>query len=176
MKTFFLAAMIAILTCVSLAQSSTPAATVSDVLTYEQAHDNAVDAVFNLRNLKIYKKWITPELYELFLAELTREEKEAKLNPDDKPYFGDGMTFAPLKEFCKANGKIHTQQFALQETVSSGDSAIVPANFFYDKACGEAEPTVYKFKLVKQRFVWLIDNIDYGENGSLRNDLRKAAD
>ena len=164
--------MIAMLTCTSCAQSTAPAAVVSEVMTYEQVHDNADDAVFNLRNLKIYKKWITPELYELFLAELAREEKEAKLNPDDKPYFGDGMTFSPLKEFCKANGKIYTQQFSLQETVSSDDGAIVPVSFFYDKACGETEPTVYRFRLLKQESVWLIDDIDYGENGSLRNDLR----
>ena len=159
---------------VAFGQSSTPVGTVKSVLVYEQQHDNVRDLTFNRRNLNIYKKWITPELYRLFLVELSREQREARVHPDEKPYFGDGMDFGPGKEYCKAHGRVYTQQFSLRKAIVSGGSAIVPASFFYNKACGVVEPTVYRFKLVRRPSSWLIDDIDYRDNTTLRRDLRRA--
>lgn len=162
------------LTNVALAQSNTPAGTVRAVLLYEQRHDNARDKIFNRRNLNIYKKWITPQLYRLFLIELARENKEAKLRPDEKPYFGDGMDFGPMKEYCKKNDRVYRQQFSLRKAIISGRSANVPVSFFYNKACGIVEPTIYRFKLVRRSSTWLIDDIIYDRSGgTLRKDLRR---
>jgi hypothetical protein len=154
-------------------QSSTPSGTIRSVLHYEQRHDNARDSSFNKRNLKIYRRWITPSLHRLFLSELAREEQEARSHPDEKPYLGDGMQFGPIKEYCKENNRVYRQQFSLRKAIVSGSSAIVPASFFYNRACGGGKPTVYRFKLVRRSSVWLIDDIDYGQNGTLRQVLRR---
>lgn len=173
---FAIAALVVAFASTSFAQSSTAAGTVGTVLAYEQQHDNARDTIFNRRNLNIFKKWITPELYRLFDLELARENREAKLHPDDKPYFGDGMGFGPMKEYCKENGRVYTQQFSLRKAVSSARFTIVPAEFFYHKACGGGDAIVYKFKLVRRPSGWLIDDIDYGTNGSLRGDLQRPSE
>ncbi|MGB7207638.1 MAG: hypothetical protein WBD27_03155 [Pyrinomonadaceae bacterium] len=169
-----LASLIIALASTTFAQSPTAAGTVRTLLTYEKQHDNARDMTFNQRNLNIYKKWITPELYRLFTVELAREKREAKLHPDDKPYFGDGMDFGPMKEYCKENGRVYKQQFSLRLAARSSKFTIVPAAFFYNKACGGGDPIIYRFKLVRRPSGWLIDDIDYGANGSLRRDLRRA--
>jgi hypothetical protein len=155
-------------------QTSTPAGTVRTLLQYEKEHDNARDTTFNQRNLNIYRKWITPGLYKLFVIELARERHQAKLHPTDKPYFGDGMDFGPLKESCTENGRTYTQQFSLRKANTSGNTATVPVTFFYNKACGPGDSTVYRFKLVRRSSIWLIDDIDYGSKVTLQRDLRNA--
>lgn len=170
------ALLIIVLPCGIFGQSSTAAGTVKTVLAYEQQHDNARDGIFNRRNLNIYKKWITPELFRLFLVELAREEREVQLHPGDKPKWGDGMDFSPVKEYCKENGRVYTQQYSLGKAIRSRSATIIPASFFY-KACDGGEPTIYRFKVVRRKSRWLIDDIDYGTdgtNGTLRGDLTRA--
>ena len=167
-----------VLVCASissaLGQGSTPPETVRAVLIYEQRHDNARDSILNKRNLDTYRKWMTASLYQLFLTELAREEQEARIHTDEKPYLGDGMQFSPVKEYCKENGRVYKQQFSLSKGTASRGSAIVPASFFYNKACGGREPTVVRFTLVRRPSGWLIDDIDYGPNGSLRRVLGRV--
>ena len=42
-----------------------------------------------------------------------------------------------------------------------------------EKACDGGEPVVFKFKLVRTRGKWLIDDVDYGDGGELRKDMPK---
>ncbi|MBV9241187.1 MAG: hypothetical protein JO314_04180 [Acidobacteria bacterium] len=155
------------------AQRSAPSRTVHSMLVYEQHHDNTADVLLNRRNLNIYRQWITPSLYRVLLREFIREERESKLHPDEKPYFGDGMQFGARKEYCARNGVQYPQQFAVRRVQFVRGSAIVPAAFFYNKACDSGDPVVFKFKLVRVRGKWLIDDVDYGDGGELRKDMPK---
>jgi hypothetical protein len=161
---------IAASTLAVLGQGGTPNAIVGEALVYEQHHDTT----FNRRNINSRKKWITPELYRLFLAELAREERETREHPDEKPYFGDGLSFGPLKELCEQNGRVYRQQFSVRKAKIVGRSATVPVSFFYHRACG-GRPVIYRFKLVRRHSRWRIDDIDYGSNETLRKALRRAS-
>ncbi len=153
---------------------STPSRTVRSMLLYEQRHDNVRDTLLNRRNLNIYRRWITPSLYRLLLRELVREELESQLYPDDKPYFGDGMQFGYRKELCQKDGVQYNQQFSVKKARLARRSAIVPASFFYNKACDGGDPVVFQFKLVRVRGRWLIDDLDYGDGVELRKNMPKA--
>jgi len=145
------------------------------ILSYEKTHDNADDTILNRRNIEIRRKWITRSLYRLYLIELAREEREMKAHPDEKPYFGDGMDFGPLKEFCKVGDNIYPQRFSLGRSRVIGNYTYVRARFFYHPDCDGDEPTYYTFIFRKTGKAWLLDNIDYEKNGgSLRRDLRRA--
>ncbi|MBL8125486.1 MAG: hypothetical protein JNJ39_15400 [Blastocatellia bacterium] len=175
MKKVWVATLVFVLATVPSAygQRSTPSRTVRSMLLYEQRHDNTEDVLLNRRNLNIYRRWITPSLYRVLLRELIREERESKLHPDEKPYFGDGMQFGARKEYCAKDGVQYPQQFFVNKTRFRRRSAIVPASFFYNKACDGGEPVVFKFKLVRIRGKWLIDDVDYGDGGELRKDMPK---
>jgi hypothetical protein len=170
MKNLGLVILIAVCVSIISGQTSTPAGTVRTLLQYEK---NARDLTFNQRNLNIYRKWITPGLYKLFVVELARERRQAKLHPTDKPYF-EGMDFGPRKEVCTGGGRSYTQQFSLRRASTSGDNSTLPVAFFYNKACGTGDPIVYRFKLIRRSSMWLIDDINYGSEGTLRRDLRNA--
>ncbi|HEY0429416.1 MAG TPA: hypothetical protein VGC76_16670 [Pyrinomonadaceae bacterium] len=150
-------------------------AALQQILSYEKTHDNATDTIFNRRNLEIRRKWMTPSLYRLYLIELAREEREAKEHPDEKPYFGDGMDFGPLKELCKVGDRIYSQKFSFSRGRFIGNYAYLRARFFYHPECDGNEPTYYAFIFRKLGKAWLLDNIDYGRNGgTLRRSLRRA--
>ena len=151
----------------------TPRASLQKVLRYEEMHDNARDIIFDRRNIEIYRKWITPGLCRLYLIEVAREEREAKEHPDEKPYFGDGMTFCPMKELCRVRDKVFPQRFLLSKSRLIGNQAYIRARFFYHPDCDYGNHTFYSFILKKVGFAWLIDNIDYGKNGTLRRSLRR---
>ena len=139
---------------------------------YEQEPKKVDNVIFNRRNIDIRKKWITRDLYDLYLVELAREEQEKKLAPDEKPYFGDGMSFGPMKEVgCWKNGRPVLQAFSIRKPKISGKIAIVPVGFYYP-GCGVGVET-FGFQLTKTSAGWLIDDIDYGEKGTLRKDLQR---
>lgn len=146
-----------------------------DILRYEASHDNATDLTFNKRNLEFRRKWLTPSLYRLYLAELAREEKEATEHPDEKPYFGDGMNFGPMKELCRSAGKTYRQKFRLISSRATRDSAYLRSRFYYGpRECEGDKPTEYTFIFKKTNGSWLLDDINYGTNGTLRKDLSRA--
>jgi hypothetical protein len=151
---------------------STPRAVLQQVLRYEELHDNADDIIFNRRNIEIYRKWMTPGLYRLHLIEDAREKQEAKENPDDKPFFED-MTFSPMKELCKVHERTYPQRFSLSKSRVIGNLAYVRARFFYHQDCDYGNHTFYTFILKRIRSAWLVDDIDYGKNGTLRRALRR---
>ncbi len=170
-KIFISFLFVAVFTAVALGQSSTPAGTVRSVLVYEKSTN---DTGFSKRRLKVYKKWVTPELYKLLEADLVREKRYIQEHPTNKPYWGDGFFFGTWWDNCKANGRDYTSQFSVRKAIISGDSAVVPAHFFYNKACHIDALNVNRFKLVRRPSGWLINDIDYGSNSTLRKDLRKA--
>src|SRR5215813_10154207 len=81
--------------------SQSPVSAVQAFYHYDRAHSQ----VFNRRNIDARKQWFSSELYKLFLYEQKREDDYLKSNPNDKPYFGDGLPFQPYDEICKAGGR-----------------------------------------------------------------------
>ncbi|MFY9571481.1 MAG: hypothetical protein WAV20_08795, partial [Blastocatellia bacterium] len=56
---------------------------------YHLAHNKD----FTVRNVRLRKRWLTPELYRLLLKELNRQAEYSKTHPDEVPDFnGDPFT------------------------------------------------------------------------------------
>src|SRR6476469_350814 len=56
--------------CSVAAAQSSPTSTVRAALVYEQEPEKVDNVIFNRRNIDIRKKWITRDLYDLYLVEL----------------------------------------------------------------------------------------------------------
>jgi len=173
MKTWFLASIVAALVCASHSfAQTTPRAALEAFYKYDRSHSQT----FNRKNIEARKRWFSAELYNLFLNELKREATYLKKNPTDKPFFGDGLPFQPLKEKCEAG---FDRGLVIKQDFVRGNRAAATANFAYPKACGgdpSAEwkvPVVYTIGVVKTRSGWVIDDINYGEDTTLKQRLQR---
>ena len=173
MKTWFLASIVAALVCTSHSfAQTTPRAALEAFYKYDRSHSQT----FNRKNIEARKRWFSAELYNLFLNELKREATYLKKNPTDKPFFGDGLPFQPLKEKCEAG---FDRGLVIKQDFVRGNRAAATANFAYPKACGgdpSAEwkvPVVYTIGLTKTRSGWVIDDINYGEDTTLKQRLQR---
>jgi hypothetical protein len=145
---------------------NTPKAAVEAFYKFDRSHSQT----FNRLNIDARKKWFSTELYNLFLKELKREAAYLKKNPDDKPFFGDGLPFQPLQEKCEKGfdrGLVVRQEFV------RGNRAAVTATFAYPKRCRDPMPVVYTIGLSKTRKGWVIDDVNYGEDTTLKQRLRR---
>src|SRR5690242_13636061 len=97
-RPFLAAVIISAAGTLAFAQGSTPRATVETFYRFDRSHSQ----VFNRRNIDARRQWFSTELYSLFLNELKREAAFVRKNPDEKPYFGDGLPFQPYDETCRA--------------------------------------------------------------------------
>jgi hypothetical protein len=146
---------------------NTPKAAVEAFYKFDRSHSQT----FNRRNIDARKQWFSTELYTLFLNELKREAAYSKKNPDDKPFFGDGLPFQPLQEKCEKGfdrGLVVRQEFV------RGNRAAVTATFAYPKRCGDPMPVVYTIGLSKTGSGWVIDDVNYGEDTTLKQRLKRT--
>jgi hypothetical protein len=148
-----------------IAQNS-PRAAVEAFYRYDRSHSQT----FNRRNIDARKRWFSAELYNLFLNELKRDAAYLKKNPTDKPYFGDGLPFQPLQEKCD---KGFDRSLAVKQEFARGSRAVATATFAYPKRCGDPMPVVYTIGLIKTHSGWVIDDINYGEDTTLKQRLRR---
>ena len=128
---------------------------------------------FNSRGVESRKRWFSRPLYELFLNELKRQDEYLKKNPSDMPYFGDGVPFQPIDETCEAGKRSFRYTYTVGKGLVTGDSATVPVTFAYPAAC-KIPPIIYKFKVIKSKAGWLVDDVDYGDGKTLVADLHRA--
>lgn len=158
------------LSFIAFAQGSTPKAAIDAFYRFDRSHSQ----VFNRKNIDARRQWFSAELYRLFLNELQREAEYIKKHPDDKPFFGDGLPFQPLDETCRAGGKdVRRGIVARQEFVKS-PRAVVTATFAYPKACTNGgDPIVFTIGLSRSKGRWVIDDINYGEDTTLKQRLRR---
>ena len=134
--------------------------------------DNFNSQTFNRRWINSRKKWLSPRFYNIFLEELREEQAHLKLHPTDKPYFGDGISFAPRQESC-TTGRAVFRKYAIQTPVMRGNArAEVPVRFFYPKPC-TMDAITYKVKLIKIGRAWIIDDLLYGDGSSLGADMKE---
>ncbi len=170
MRRIFLAVIfIAAISAVSFAQS-TPKAAVEAFYKFDRSHSQ----VFTRRNLEAKKAWFSTELYSLFQNELRREAAYLRKNPSDKPYFGDGLPFQPLDETCKAGRREYRRSIVIKQEFQRGNRAAATATFAYPKACTDGgDPIVYTIGLIRSRGVWVIDDVNYGEDTTLKQRLQR---
>ena len=164
-----LATLFAILSMGAAAQKATPVAVVKAFYAYDRAHSQT----FNRRNIDARKAWFSAELYSLFRNELRRETAYLKRNPSDKPYFGDGLPFQPIDETCKAGRRELHKSVAVKPAFQKGDRAAVTTTFAFPKPCKDWDATTYTIGLVKGNAGWLIDDVNYGDERSLKVDLKR---
>ena len=165
-----LIAIVSLFSIVAAAQQNTAKAAVESFYKFDRSHSQT----FNRQNINVRKAWFSTELYSLFQTELKREAAYLKANPTDKPYFGDGLPFHPLDEACRANGKDLRRGVVVKQKFLKGSRAAATATFAYPKACTEGgEPIVYTIGLVKVKSGWVIDDVNYGEDTTLKQRLKR---
>ena len=170
MKKVFLLAAIFVLSLSSrvISQTHTPETDLAAFIKFSRS----MRQDFNSRGVESRKQWFSAPLYKLFLNELKRQDEYLKKNPTDMPYFGDGVPFQPIDETCEAGKRSYRYSYTVGKGVVSGDSATVPVTFAYPAAC-KIPPIVYKFKMVRSKARWLVDDIDYGDGKTLVADLNR---
>jgi hypothetical protein len=153
-----------------LAQTAGPKAAVAAFYKYDAVHSQ----VFNRRNVDDRKRWLSDELYNLFLKELDREKEYLAKNPTDKPHFGDGLPFRPLDEVCELNGKSYRRTISYGKVTVKGDVGNVDVYFKYPKGCNIPD-ILYAVNMSKERGRWVIDDIRYiADDTSLLEDLNRT--
>ena len=135
--------------------------------------DRSHGQTFNRRNIDARKRWFSRELYNLFLYELKRENEYLKKNPNDKPYFGDGLPFRPYDETCKAAGRNLHRTFIVKPAFLRGNRAAVTASFPFPRPCKDNDAPTYTIGLIKQGSTWVIDDLNYGDDRTLKDDLKR---
>lgn len=152
------------------AQAKDPRTVVVEFYKFDEAHSQT----FNRKNIDLRKKWLTPELYGLFLNELKREKEYLKQNPGDKPYFGDGLPFHTWSETCRESRYTVRKQTRVGRSAISGNRATVGVTFAFPKPCKDPDATVFTIRLVRSSGEWLIDNVIYSEDNDLVKDLSRT--
>lgn len=148
----------------SFASSQTPQATVRAFYAYSNSHSST----FNLRHIESRKQWYTPALYKALRKQLSDDAANLKENPDEKPLFGDGLTFRPLDEPCQVGEQSYKRVQNVGRTEIIKSTATVDVTFAYPKACVPAiEPILYQVNLKRSGGKWLIDNFTFDDGSTL---------
>jgi hypothetical protein len=161
--------LIAMAAICSFAQNNTPVGAARSFYEFDRAHSQT----FNRQNIDARKEWLSPELYSLFRNELRRQDAYLKKNPNDKPYFGDGLPFRPYDETCKAGRRDLHKSLAVKPAFQKGIRAAVTATFAFPKPCKDPDATTYTIGLVRGKTGWLTDDVNFGDERSLETDLRR---
>lgn len=148
------------------AQTAKPMSSLESFYRYDRSHSQT----FNRANINARKQWFSNELYSLLINELKRDSEYLKKNPGDKPYFGDGLPFQPLQEKCEA-GRGRT--LTIKEDFRKGNRAVAIATFAYPKPCAQPDPVVYTIGMIRVGGRWVIDDINYGEDTTLKQRLAR---
>lgn len=153
----------------ALAQQSDPKSAVESFYKFDRSHSQT----FNRRNVDARKQWFSPTLYSLFLNELRRQTAFLKENPTDKPYFGDGFPFQPYDETCRADGREFRRSLRIRQEFRRPSRAAATATFAFPKRCNVDESIVYTIGLIRSGSRWVIDDVNYGEDTTLKERLKR---
>jgi hypothetical protein len=127
---------------------------------------------FNGRHIARLQPWLSVRLRSQLLAELRQQNAYLKKFPNDKPFFGDGLSFWPREEACEVGTRRLMRQFNVVNSSVGRNSSTVDVRFSYPKECNE--PAVrYKLSLVREAGRWVVNDLVYAPGQSLYRDLRK---
>lgn len=143
------------------ASPTTANAAVNSFYTFHLARDKA----FNIRNVQLRKRFLTPELYGLLVKELNRQAAYSKAHPDEAPDF-EGDPFTDSQEY--------PDSFLVGTVVVNGDRAKATVTLNWSgKTSRGSDSRKITVEAVKVAGGWLIDDIISNEGSSLRDDLKK---
>jgi hypothetical protein len=151
------------------ASPQTPKSSVEAFYKFDRSHSQ----VFKQSAIEARKGWFSPELYRLFQYELKREAAYLKKNPTDKPYFGDGLPFQPYDETCKVHGRDVHRSLNIAPAWQKGSRAVVTAAFAYPKGCKDSDTVTYTIGMIRGKSGWVIDDVNYGEDTTLKQRLNR---
>lgn len=154
---------------IAVAQQNSPGNATKSFYAFDRSHSQ----VFNRRNIDARKGWFSAALYKLFLYELRREAAYLKKNPNDKPYFGDGLPFQPIDETCKVGGRDTHRSVSVHQEFQQKSRGAATATFSFPKGCTDGDKVVYTIGLVLEHGRWVIDDVNYGEDTSLKQRLHR---
>lgn len=120
---------------------------------------------FTVRNVRLRRRWLTPELYNLLLGELKREADRSKANPDEAPYFeGDPLT----------DSQEYPDSFRVGKAEVSGDSAKVTVTLLWSERTSRGRDKRDIVVVVSKRGAsWLINDIIDNQGSKLQDQLRR---
>ena len=120
---------------------------------------------FTVRNVRLRKRWLTPELYKLLLNELKREAEHSKTHPDEAPYFeGDPLT----------DSQEYPDSFRMGKTEVSADRAKVTVTLLWSSRTSRGrDKRDIVVEAVKNRGGWVINDIINNEGSRLQDELKR---
>jgi hypothetical protein len=120
---------------------------------------------FTERNLRLRRRWLTAELYDLLRDEFRKEAERAKAHPDEAPFI-EGDPFTDSQEYPKS--------FRLGTSVSSGTASVVQVAFVRaGRSPREREERTVSVTMNWGGGRWLIGNIRSAGGEDLLTLLRK---
>jgi hypothetical protein len=141
--------------------ASSASAAVRSFFKFHLAHDMG----FTEHNLRLRRRWLTPELYGLLRDELRRAAARAKSQPDEAPYI-DGDPFTDSQEYPNS--------FRLGKSVSSGGASVVQVVFVNaGRTPREREERTVSVTVSGSGARWLIGNVRSEGGEDLLTLLRK---
>ena len=120
---------------------------------------------FSVRNVRLRKRWLTLELYNALLDELTREAQEKKAHPDEAPYFeGDPLT----------DSQESPDSFRVGKAEVDGDLAKVTVTLLWSARTSRGrDKRDIVVEVAKGATGWLINDIVNNEGSRLRTQLKR---
>lgn len=120
---------------------------------------------FTLRNVQLRKRFLSPELYDLLVGEIKRQDAYSKAHPDEAPYFeGDPLT----------NSQEYPDSFRLGKADGSGDLVRVTVTLLWSARSSrgrDKRDIIVEAK--KSGQTWLINDVINNEGTRLSEDLKK---
>lgn len=120
---------------------------------------------FTVANLRVRRRWLSPELYKLLLGELKREAEQRKTHPDEAPYFeGDPLT----------NSQEYPDSFRVGKTENGGDLAKVTVTMMWSPRTSRGRDQRDIVVEVKRTGTgWLINDIIDNQGSRLQDELKR---
>ena len=120
---------------------------------------------FNLRNIRLRKRWLTPELYKLLLDELRHEAEARKAHPDEAPYFeGDPLT----------DSQEYPDSFRVGNAEISGNLAKATVTLLWSARTSRGrDKRDIVVEVTKSGAGWLINDIINNQGSRLSDELKR---
>lgn len=120
---------------------------------------------FTVANLRVRRRWLSPELYKLLLGELKREAEQRKTHPDEAPYFeGDPLT----------NSQEYPDSFRVGKTENGSDLAKVTVTMVWSPRTSRGRDQRDIVVEVKRTSTgWLINDIIDNQGSRLQDELKR---
>jgi hypothetical protein len=120
---------------------------------------------FTVRNVRLRRRYLTPELYNLLLVELKSEAERSKAHPDEAPYFeGDPLT----------NSQEYPDSFRMGKAEVSGDRAKVTVTLLWSERTSRGrDQRDIVVEVSKRGAGWLINDIIDNQGSKLQDELRR---